>query len=150
MLAASGLRVLLALTLALVAGCRGSASQRAGATPSSASGSADKRGNARNADNAASGAAASTASGGCKKAPGPVGERQLAVNARTGLYIVSLPKTYDSAKAYPLGFAFHGRNRNHKDCQQGDCAGFQEVMGESAVLVYMQSLREPLDSLTGG
>lgn len=74
----------------------------------------------------------------------------MTVNTRTGLYIVSLPTSYDMAKPYPLGFGFHGRNRNHENCQQGDCAGFQSVMGQQAVLVYMQSLREPLDAEMSG
>jgi polyhydroxybutyrate depolymerase len=86
---------------------------------------------------------------GCGKPAGPVGERQLAVGSQTGLYIVSLPKAYDPAKAYPLGFAFHGRTRSHKDCQDTDCGGFQSVMSEQAVLVYMQSLREPGDTGSG-
>lgn len=85
----------------------------------------------------------STPGRGCGKPAGPVEERQLAVGSQTGLYIVSLPKAYDPAKAYPLGFAFHGRTRSHKDCQEADCGGFQKAMSEEAVLVYMQSLREP-------
>lgn len=80
---------------------------------------------------------------GCGKSAGPVGERQLSVGNQTGLYIVSLPQAYDPAKPYPLGFAFHGRTRSHKDCQDADCSGFQRVMSDEAVLVYMQSLREP-------
>jgi poly(3-hydroxybutyrate) depolymerase len=71
------------------------------------------------------------------------------VGSRTGLYLVSLPQKYDPGRAYPLGFAFHGRTRNHKDCQTGDCGGFQSAMGEEAVLVYMQSLREPGDTSSG-
>jgi poly(3-hydroxybutyrate) depolymerase len=78
-----------------------------------------------------------------------VGERQIAVASQTGLYAVSLPKAYDANKAYPLGFAFHGRTRNHKDCQDNDCGGFQQAMAEEAVLVYMQSLREPGDAKSG-
>jgi poly(3-hydroxybutyrate) depolymerase len=86
---------------------------------------------------------------GCGKPAGPVGERALPVGSQTGLYIVSLPKAYDPTKAYPLGFAFHGRTRSHKDCQNTDCSGFQTVMSEEAVLVYMQSLREPDDASSG-
>lgn len=86
---------------------------------------------------------------GCGKPAGPVGERQLTVGHQTGLYIVSLPQAYDPAKAYPLGFAFHGRTRSHKDCRDNDCGGFQSVMSEDAVLVYMQSLREPGDTASG-
>jgi polyhydroxybutyrate depolymerase len=86
---------------------------------------------------------------GCGKLAGPAGERQIAVGRQKGLYLVSLPKGYDPAKAYPLGFAFHGRTRSHKDCQDNDCGGFQSAMGEEAVLVYMQSLREPGDTGSG-
>jgi len=87
---------------------------------------------------------------GCGKPHGAVGERRLKVGGRTGLFIVSVPSSYDASHHYPLGFAFHGRNRNHVNCQQGDCAGVQSVMGEHAVLVYPQSLREPLDREDGG
>ena len=96
------------------------------------------------------GARAADRSRGCGKAPGPPGERRIQVEGRTGAFIVSIPGRYDSTRAYPLGFAFHGRNRNHVDCQQTDCAGVQSVMGEQALLVYMQSLREPLDQQQGG
>jgi poly(3-hydroxybutyrate) depolymerase len=92
---------------------------------------------------------ASKPSRGCGKQAGPVGERQLSVAGRTGLYTVSLPKAYDPSQPYPLGFAFHGRTRSHKDCQENDCGGFQNVMGEEAVLVYMQSLREVGDAGSG-
>lgn len=86
---------------------------------------------------------------GCRMPVTPAGERQLAVGSRTGLYTVSLPKAYDPTKPYPLGFAFHGRTRSHEDCQENDCAGFQKVMSEEAVLVYMQSLREAGDKTSG-
>lgn len=86
---------------------------------------------------------------GCGKPGAAVGERQLTVGTQTGFYLVSLPKSYDAAKPYPLGFGFHGRTRNHKNCQEHDCAGFQEVMGEEAVLVYMQSLREAGEGQSG-
>jgi poly(3-hydroxybutyrate) depolymerase len=89
-------------------------------------------------------------SAGCNHAPAATGERHMAVNGRTGLYIVSLPAGYDPAKPYPLGFGFHGRNRNHRNCQEGDCAGLQSVMKDEAVLVYLQSLREPLDAEKSG
>ncbi len=94
--------------------------------------------------------AASSRSEGCGKPAGAVGERRLQVGERTGLFIVSLPKDYDSQRAYPLMLALHGRNRNHVDCQQTDCAGAQSELGERAVLVYPQSLREPLDAEKSG
>lgn len=86
---------------------------------------------------------------GCNKPAGPVGERQVTVGTQSGFYLVSLPGTYDASQPYPLGFAFHGRTRNHKDCQEHDCGGFQDAMGEAAVLVYMQSLREPGNTDSG-
>lgn len=89
-------------------------------------------------------------SAGCGKPTGAVGEQQLEVGARTGLYLVSLPKDYDSKRAYPLVFALHGRNRNHRDCQNTDCTGIQTELGEKAVLVYPQSLREPLNAEHSG
>ena len=92
---------------------------------------------------------ASKPSKGCGKPAGAVGERQLSVANRSGLYSVSLPQAYDPSRPYPLGFGFHGRTRSHKDCQENDCGGFQSVMSEEAVLVYMQSLREPGDAASG-
>jgi polyhydroxybutyrate depolymerase len=89
-------------------------------------------------------------SSGCGKAPAAVGGRRLPIAGRTGLFVVSLPSGYDPARAYPLVFALHGRNRNHLDCQRTDCAGIQSVMGEHAILVYPQSLREPLDQEKSG
>jgi poly(3-hydroxybutyrate) depolymerase len=87
---------------------------------------------------------------GCGKPAGALGERRLEVQGRPGLFIVSIPSTYDASRPYPLGFALHGRNRNHRNCQEGDCAGVQSVMGEQAVLVYLQSLREPLEREDSG
>jgi poly(3-hydroxybutyrate) depolymerase len=49
------------------------------------------------------------------------------------------------SKRYPLGFAFHGANRDHYNCYIEDCWGFNGELGADAVLVYMRSLR-PLDS----
>ena len=89
-------------------------------------------------------------SAGCGKAGPASGERQLEVAGNTGLFIVSVPAAYDPGRPYPLGFAFHGRNRNHENCQAGDCAGVQAELGDSALLVYMQSLRTPLDNEMGG
>ncbi|MDF3070016.1 MAG: hypothetical protein K0R38_5617 [Polyangiaceae bacterium] len=87
---------------------------------------------------------------GCGKRTIGAGERQLQVAGHTGLYLVSLPREYDSRRAYPLVFALHGRNRNHHDCQRTDCTGIQSELGERAVLVYPQSLREPLNAEKSG
>jgi polyhydroxybutyrate depolymerase len=78
------------------------------------------------------------------------GARQLSIEGFDGLYYVNLPSTYDAQRPYPLGFAFHGDNRNHYDCRSQDCYGFQSELGEEAVLVYMQSLRAPSSALDGG
>lgn len=86
---------------------------------------------------------------GCGKV-GVGGDRQLSLEGFDGLYYVSLPSTYDSERSYPLGFAFHGDNRNHYDCLTPDCYGFQDALGEEAVLVYMQSLRTPSMASEGG
>jgi polyhydroxybutyrate depolymerase len=130
--------VLLSGTLVACTQQRSTASSSAGAAGGSA------------ARQAAAPGAEPKASAGCNKAPGATGERKMAVKNRTGLYIVSLPAAYDKTTPYPLGFGFHGRNRNHENCQQSDCAGFQSVMKDEAVLVYMQSLREPLDAEKSG
>lgn len=98
----------------------------------------------------ASGARQPVPSEGCGNPAFVTGERQMDVAGHSGRYIVSVPTNYDPAVPLPLGFAFHGRNRNHQNCQAGDCAGFQSAMGEVAVLVYLQSLRTPADSDQGG
>lgn len=79
------------------------------------------------------------ASPGCGKANPPRGSRQITTGGMQGTFVVSLPGTYDPDKALPLGFAFHGFNRTHTDCQNGDCAGFQRTMSNVAILVYMKS-----------
>jgi polyhydroxybutyrate depolymerase len=78
------------------------------------------------------------------------GARQLSIEGFDGLYYVNLPSTYDAQHPYPLGFAFHGTDRNHYDCRSLDCYGFQSALGEEAVLVYMQSLRTPSTAIEGG
>jgi poly(3-hydroxybutyrate) depolymerase len=87
---------------------------------------------------------------GCGKRPRRAGERTIRIGDRVGVYLVSVPRAYDPSRRYPLGFAFHGRNRNHRDCQRTDCAGFQSIMGDHAVLVYPQSVREPQGNSDGG
>ncbi|RYZ04849.1 MAG: hypothetical protein EOO73_21980 [Myxococcales bacterium] len=92
----------------------------------------------------------SSRSAGCGRPYVAPGEQRLQVGERTGQYLVSLPTDYDEKRAYPLVFALHGRNRNHRDCQQTDCTGIQSELGGKAVLVYPQSLREPLDAPSSG
>ncbi|HEY0133744.1 MAG TPA: hypothetical protein VGB85_06675 [Nannocystis sp.] len=79
-------------------------------------------------------------SAGCGQGMPAAGSLEVEVEGQQGKYIVSLPPGYDPATPYPLGFAFHGRNRTGPDCQNGDCAGFQAVMQDQAILVYMTSL----------
>jgi polyhydroxybutyrate depolymerase len=78
-------------------------------------------------------------SAGCGTQNPPAGPLTIETEGGTGNYIVSLPAAYDPSTPYPLGFGFHGANRTHEDCQNGDCVGFQEVMGDVAILVYMKS-----------
>ena len=78
-------------------------------------------------------------SAGCGMTPA-AGGLEIEVQGQMGQYIVSLPPDYDPATPYPLGFAFHGRNRTGPNCHDGDCAGFQDVMQDQAILVYMTSL----------
>jgi poly(3-hydroxybutyrate) depolymerase len=68
------------------------------------------------------------------------GMLDIEVEGQMGQYLVSIPPGYDPETPYPLGFAFHGRNRTGPNCHDGDCAGFQEVMEDDAVLVYMTAL----------
>lgn len=78
-------------------------------------------------------------SAGCGNENPPLGPLQMNVQGAMGDYIVSLPANYDPATPYPLGFGFHGANRTHENCQAGDCIGFQAVMENEAILVYMKS-----------
>lgn len=89
------------------------------------------------------------AASGCGKAA-TTGERALSIAGFEGRYYVSLPADYDSSTRYPLGFAFHGDGRNHFDCRDPDCYGFESELGPHAVRVYMQSLREPPDAVESG
>ncbi len=88
-----------------------------------------------------SGPVAVMPSSGCGQTP-TTGERTIEAAGQTGAYIVSIPSDYDASRPYPLGFAFHGFGRTHAQCQAGDCAGFQSVMGQEAILIYMKSFGE--------
>lgn len=78
------------------------------------------------------------------------GALELSIDGFDGLYYVSLPSDYDAQRTYPLGFAFHGDNRDHYDCRSTDCYGFQQAFADEAVLVYMRSLRAPSTAIEGG
>jgi poly(3-hydroxybutyrate) depolymerase len=84
--------------------------------------------------------ALSPRSTGCGKANPPSGNLTINVMGQSGNYVLSLPTNYAAGTAYPLGFAFHGRGRTGPECQDTDCIGFQSVMQDQAVLVYMTSL----------
>jgi len=81
-------------------------------------------------------------SAGCGSADPATGERTVTVTAGEGAYIVSLPSDYDPTTAYPLGFGFHGAGRTHAQCQSGDCRGFQSVMQDESILVYIKSFTD--------
>lgn len=92
-------------------------------------------------------------SSGCGKADPVVGARTVTLPVADGAFIVSLPASYDPNAPLPLGFAFHGHGRTHAQCQAGDCAGFQSVMKDDAILVYMKSVDagwEGTDGENGG
>ena len=82
-------------------------------------------------------------SAGCGLANPATGMLTIDVAGQPGQFVVSVPAGYDPTEAYPLGFAFHGSGRTGPECQAGDCAGFQTVMQDKAVLVYMTSLGGP-------
>jgi poly(3-hydroxybutyrate) depolymerase len=84
-----------------------------------------------------------TKSAGCGLLDPASGELTIDVGGQDGAYVVSLPAGYDPDTAYPLGFAFHGAGRTGPQCMAGDCAGFQSVMQDQAVLVYMTSIAGP-------
>jgi poly(3-hydroxybutyrate) depolymerase len=133
------------------AGRGGSAESGGGGQGSAAEGGAGAgQGGAGGSSGSAGSGSGPAPSAGCGKANPVTGARQISIAGFDGLFIVSVPSSYDAEHPYPLGFAFHGRNRNHANCQSGDCAGFQTVIGEEAVLVYMQSLRTPSTSTEGG
>jgi len=79
-------------------------------------------------------------SAGCGRAAPATGALTLSVGSDTLQYIVSIPADYDPSRPYPLGFGLHGANRTHADCQASDCAGFQSVMEDDAILVYTRSV----------
>jgi poly(3-hydroxybutyrate) depolymerase len=79
-------------------------------------------------------------SAGCGLAAPASGLLNIDVQGMAGEYVLSIPPSYDPNVPYPLGFAFHGRGRTGPNCHDGDCAGFQAVMENDAVLVYMTSL----------
>lgn len=79
-------------------------------------------------------------SAGCGRVSPATGELTLTVGADTLQYIVSIPSSYDPSHPYPLGFGLHGANRTHTNCHDGDCAGFQRVMEDEAILVYTRSV----------
>jgi poly(3-hydroxybutyrate) depolymerase len=79
-------------------------------------------------------------SAGCGRAAPAIGELTLTVGSDTLQYIVSIPANYDPSHPYPLGFGLHGANRTHTNCHDGDCAGFQSVMQDEAILVYTRSV----------
>ncbi len=81
-----------------------------------------------------------TGSAGCGLAEPPSGSFTLQIQGMAGEVLVSVPPGYDPETPYPLGFGFHGRNRTGPNCHDGDCAGFQDAMGNDAVLVYMTSM----------
>jgi polyhydroxybutyrate depolymerase len=84
-------------------------------------------------------------SAGCGMADPVRGAREIEVGGDTGAYHVSLPADYDPARAYPLGFGFHGFGRTHDNCRMGDCAGFQNAMEDDAILVYIKSFTDGWD-----
>jgi poly(3-hydroxybutyrate) depolymerase len=77
---------------------------------------------------------------GCNHGRAADGERTLLVNGVERQFIVSVPWGYDGSVPYPLAFAFHGKSRTHRECQDVDCRGFRSVLGDHAILVYMKSL----------
>lgn len=87
-----------------------------------------------------SGTTGAVGSAGCGMMNPASGPLTIDVQDQSGQYIVSLPASYDPHTPYPVGFAFHGRNRTGPNCQDGDCAGFQAAMEDEAILVYMTSL----------
>jgi poly(3-hydroxybutyrate) depolymerase len=81
-----------------------------------------------------------TPSAGCGKENPTSGTLAFMVDGETAEYVLTLPTVYDPDRPYPLGFAFHGRNRTGPNCHDGDCAGFDAAMHDQAVLVYMTAL----------
>ncbi len=77
---------------------------------------------------------------GCGKANPATGNLTLTLGNDTLQYIVSIPDDYDPSQPYPLGFGLHGANRTDQNCHDGDCAGFQSVMEDHAILVYTRSV----------
>jgi polyhydroxybutyrate depolymerase len=121
-------------------GSGGSSSPGAGGSTGGSGGSGASAGSG---GDAGAGGSGPTKSAGCGQPNPPSGAQTIDVQAMSGDYVVSVPAGYDPDTAYPLGFAFHGAGRTGPQCQAGDCAGFQSVMQEQAVLVYMTSIAGP-------
>lgn len=144
----SCLTLVLVLVLVTLAGCDGSTTSAndAGSTRDVGTFDGDR---ARDAPGAATDATTSTVDGppspavgsaGCGLLSPATGALTLDLGGDTLEYIVSIPAAYDPSRPYPLGFGLHGANRTHANCQAGDCAGFQSVMEDEAILVYPRSV----------
>ena len=128
----------------------GAAASTAAAGPAGSGSSSATTSQASSASSSGSGQGGSGGSGGgptpspgCGLANPAAGEQTIDVGGATGSYVISIPAAYDPEHPHPLGFAFHGAGRTGPQCQAGDCAGFQSVMQDDAVLVYMTSIPGP-------
>jgi polyhydroxybutyrate depolymerase len=82
---------------------------------------------------------------GCGKPSPARGARTLAFAGGTGEYVVSLPASYDPATPLPLLFAFHGRGRWQSDLGSSEWLGFEQELGNAAVIAYAKSPGEGWD-----
>ncbi|MBC8073488.1 MAG: hypothetical protein IAG13_34525 [Deltaproteobacteria bacterium] len=64
--------------------------------------------------------AAPVGSTGCGMAAPASGVLSIDIDGNVGEYVLSIPPGYDPNQPYPLGFAFHGRNRTGPNCHDGD------------------------------
>lgn len=138
------------VVLAALSGCGGDSAGAGGATssatttvggPGSTSTTSAQTSSVSGATTSSTGGGAMSA--GCGLANPASGPLTIDVGGQMGQYVVSIPAAYDPTKPLPLGFAFHGSGRTGPECQAGDCAGFQTVMQDKAVLVYMTALNGP-------
>lgn len=120
----------------------GQSPESSGGATNPAGGAGSETGGATSAGTGGASSSTVAKSPGCTMPPTAAGSRTISVNGQSGDYILSIPSDYSKDSAYPLGFAFHGFGRTGAQCQAGDCKGFQSVMKEEALLVYMKSFSD--------
>jgi len=78
-------------------------------------------------------------SAGCGMSPPANGEHILTVGGVQRRYLLNVPSGYDSMRAYPLVFGFHGATSSAERFQSNYYGGLDSAIGSDAVIVYGQA-----------